>query len=119
MRVASPPAPAGGLVRFRAVTSGGLVPEEGCPMKCRGWGRIVTGVAVAVVFVMLGLGAYARWAHGAKVGRAKSDMQTIEQAVKKYYTEHGEWPPNNNLQTIAPYLECGRDGSLDPWGGRF
>jgi uncharacterized protein (TIGR03067 family) len=54
----------------------------------------------------------------AKVERAKSEMQTILRAVKKYYAEHQEWPDLNKLQTtIGPMIE--ENPTLtDPWGGQ-
>jgi len=78
-------------------------------------------VVVAILVILAGTASIAifKYLEDAKVGRAKSDMQTIESAVKKYYTEHGEWPPNNQLVVVAPYLEQGQNGLIDPWNNPY
>lgn len=87
-------------------------------MSRRDWKRIVVGVALAVALVAMGLGAYGRAEHHAKLRRAEEQMQRLESAVKKYHMEHDFWPENNNLQLVAPYLDCGE--RIDhPWGGSF
>ncbi len=50
----------------------------------------------------------------AKGVRAVADAQVITLAVKTYYLQNNRWP----VQTfdVAPFLEKGKDGLLDPWG---
>jgi general secretion pathway protein G len=78
-------------------------------------------VVVAILVILAGVASISvfRYLEDAKVGAAKTSMQTLEQAVKKYYTENGEWPPNNNLQAVAPYLDQGTQALVDPWGGQY
>ena len=45
-------------------------------------------VAILVILASAASIAYFRYLEDAKVGRAKTDMRAIEQALKKYYTEH-------------------------------
>ncbi len=46
--------------------------------------------------------------------RATLQTRVIEQAIKKYYGEHGRWP----IQTfdVAANLENGKNDLVDPWG---
>jgi hypothetical protein len=50
---------------------------------------------------------------------AKSRALVLEQAVKKYFLEHGSWPEKNNLLLVAPYLEGGQADLIDPWGEKY
>lgn len=76
-------------------------------------------VVVAILVILAGVASISifRYMEDAKVGRAKSDMKTIEGAYKKYYSEKSEWPQDISL--IAPQLEQGQAGLLDPWGNRY
>jgi hypothetical protein len=53
----------------------------------------------------------------AKVEQVRIEMRVIEQAYKKYYTEHGRWP--ENIQQITSQLESGQAGLIDPWGQMY
>ena len=39
----------------------------------------------------------------AKIARAKSDISSIESALKAYYTEYGKWPNQNGLSPDIAY----------------
>lgn len=81
--------------------------------------EVLVVVAILVVLASVASIAIFRSLEDGKVAAAKSSMQAIEQAVKKYYLEHGEWPPNNNLAAVAPLLEQGQAALVDPWGNPF
>jgi general secretion pathway protein G len=72
-------------------------------------------VVVAILVILAGVASISvfRYMEDAKVGRAKADMRTIEQAYKKFYTDYQEWP--QNISQIAPFLEQGEAGLYDPW----
>lgn len=51
-----------------------------------------------------------------RIGSLQERMKPVEWAVKRYYTEHGDWPQSDDLASVAGYLKDGHDGLLDPWG---
>jgi general secretion pathway protein G len=74
-------------------------------------------IVVAILVILAGAAsfAYFRYLEDAKVGRAKSDMRIIESALKKYYLEHDDYPQPDQIGLLAPYLEQGELGLMDPW----
>src|SRR5262245_32761815 len=102
-------------------------------MKRRDWVPIAVGVLLATAIAAIGWFAYSSAKRNAAESQARSEaeeernrieavqerMRPVEQAVKRYYTEHFEWPPNNNLVAVAPYLEQGQQGLIDPWGNPY
>lgn len=76
--------------------------------------EVLIVVAILVILASAASIAFFRYLEDAKVGRAKNDMRVIEQAYKKYYGQHGQWP--ENIQMIAPQLEQDQQGLIDPWG---
>jgi len=79
--------------------------------------EVLIVVAILVILASAASIAYFRYLEDAKVGRAKNDMRVIEQAYKKYYGEHSQWP--DNIQMIAPELEQDQAGLFDPWGQQY
>jgi general secretion pathway protein G len=75
--------------------------------------EVLIVVAILVILASAASIALFRYLEDAKVGRAKNDMRVIEQAVKTYYLQNGEWP--QQLTLIAPHLEAGQQSLLDPW----
>jgi general secretion pathway protein G len=75
-------------------------------------------VVVAILVILAGVASISifRYMEDAKVGRAKSDMRAIEGAIKTFYIQNGDWPPQDNLAAIAPLLEQGQVALVDPWG---
>lgn len=53
----------------------------------------------------------------AKELAAKNDTKAINQALKKYYAENGNWP--GKLADIADLLENGKKALIDPWGKEY
>jgi hypothetical protein len=74
---------------------------------------IAVGLALPVIGVGMGW-AFRSYEHARKVGEVRSDMKLIGAAYEKYHSEHGEWP--EKVEYIAPLLEGGRVGAMDPWG---
>lgn len=83
--------------------------------------EVLIVVAILVILASAASIALFRYLEDAKVGRAKNDMRVIEQAINKYYLEHTQWPPEgpDGLVAIAPQLQQGREGLIDPWGGQY
>lgn len=72
-------------------------------------------IVVAILVILGGAAsvAYFRYLEDAKAGRAQNDMRVIAGVYQKYYGENGHWPPQ--ITDIAPQLENGQQGLLDPW----
>src|SRR5438046_7749458 len=53
-------------------------------------------VVVAILVILAGVASISvfRYMEDAKIGRAKTDMQSIAKAYETYYTQHGTWPDN-------------------------
>jgi len=75
--------------------------------------EVLIVVAILVILASAASISLFRYLEDAKVGRAKTDMRVIEQAYKKVYAEKGDWP--QSIGEIAPQLEQGQEGLLDPW----
>jgi general secretion pathway protein G len=78
--------------------------------------EVLIVVAILVILASAASFAYFRYLEDARTGRAKSDMRIIESALKKYYLEHDTYPEPDQIAVLAPYLEQGEAGLLDPWG---
>jgi general secretion pathway protein G len=77
--------------------------------------EVLIVVAILVILASAASISLFRYLEDAKVGKAKAEMNTILGAVKKYYTEHQEYPDPSSLQTtIGPMIE-GNPQLLDPW----
>ncbi len=83
--------------------------------------EVLIVVAILVILASAASIALFRYLEDAKVGRAKTDMKTIETAIKTYYAQNGEWPPQQQggLAAVAPLIEQGQHGLIDPWGGQY
>jgi general secretion pathway protein G len=81
--------------------------------------EVLIVVAILVILASAASVSLFRYLEDAKVGKAKAEMNTILGAVKKYYTEHQQWPDPGSLPaTIGPMIE-GNPGLNDPWGGVY
>src|SRR5438067_8302609 len=79
-------------------------------------------VVVAILVILAGVASISifRYMEDAKVGRARTDMQALEKAVKTYYTQHGDWPPPDQLASaIGPLMDQGQAALVDPWGNQY
>ena len=76
-------------------------------------------VVVAILVILAGVASISifKYMEDAKVGRAKMDMKTIEQAYIKYYTEKFEWP--QDISQIYSNIDSGQAGTIDPWGNPY
>lgn len=75
-------------------------------------------IVVAILVILASAASFSlfRYLDDAKKGKAQTEMNAILTCVKKYYAEHGEWPPAGNLAaTVGPMME-GNQQLLDPWG---
>lgn len=52
-----------------------------------------------------------------KANRAEQGMRVIVGCYQKYFGEYGNWP--KQITDIAPELEDGKQGLLDPWGHQY
>jgi general secretion pathway protein G len=75
--------------------------------------EVLIVVAILVILASAASISLFRYLEDAKVGRAQNDMRVISGAYQKYYMEKQEWP--TSIAQVAPYLEQGNDGLLDPW----
>jgi general secretion pathway protein G len=81
--------------------------------------EVLIVVAILVILASAASVSLFRYLEDAKVGKAKAEMNTVLGAVKKYYTEHGDYPDPGSLPTtIGPMIE-GNPGLNDPWGGVY
>ncbi|HEV3383717.1 MAG TPA: type II secretion system protein [Gemmata sp.] len=81
--------------------------------------EVLIVVAILVILASAASISLFRYLDDAKVGKAKTEMNTILGAVKKYYTEKMEWPDSSSLvTTIGPMIE-GNQTLTDPWGGQY
>src|SRR5580704_11040622 len=81
--------------------------------------EVLIVVAILVILASAASISLFRYLEDAKVGKAKAEMMTIVGAIKKYYSERGEWPdPGSLVQTIGPMIE-GNQTLTDPWGGIY
>jgi general secretion pathway protein G len=94
------------------------------PVRCRTARRaaftlLEVLVVVAILVILAGVASISifKYLEDAKVGRAKMDMKTIEQAYMKYYSEKFEWP--QDISQIYSSLEQGQAGTIDPWGNTY
>jgi general secretion pathway protein G len=74
-------------------------------------------IVVAILVILASAASFSlfRYLEDAKVGKAKSEMQTIVSAINKYYSENGSWPPPGSLaQTIGPMID-GNPSLMSPW----
>src|SRR5262245_22426954 len=78
--------------------------------------EVLIVVAILVILASAASFAYFRYLEDAKVGRAKTDMRVIKSALEKFNMEHGTFPEQDRLGVLAPYLEQGEQGLMDPWG---
>jgi len=78
--------------------------------------EVLVVVAILVILASAASFAYFRYLEDAKVGRAKTDMRVIKSALEKFNMEHGVFPEQDRLGVLAPYLEQGEQGLIDPWG---
>ena len=78
-------------------------------------------IVVAILVILAGAASVALFQNleKAKIGRAKSDMRVIEQAINQYYLDHQEWPQPGQLQVISPNLQQGTEALKDPWGNQY
>lgn len=78
--------------------------------------EVLVVVAILVILASVASISIFRYLEDAKVGRAQADMRAIESAIKTYYTQNLEWPPEGPCTAVAPLLEQGQAGTVDPWG---
>jgi general secretion pathway protein G len=78
--------------------------------------EVLIVVAILVILASAASFAYFRYLEDARVGRAKGEMRVIKSALEKYHMENGQFPEQDQIQIIAPYLEQGSQGLIDPWG---
>jgi general secretion pathway protein G len=78
--------------------------------------EVLIVVAILVILASAASVSLFRYLEDAKVGKAKAEMNTILGAIKKYYSEQQQWPPEgaNLAQSIGPLIE-GNPQVLDPW----
>lgn len=81
--------------------------------------EVLIVVAILVILASAASFAYFRYLEDARIGRAKNEMRVIKSALEKYYTEHGDFPPQDQIQVIASSLEQGQQGLIDPWGSPY
>ena len=89
------------------------------PPASRRWGaRLGLAIVVAILVILASAAsfAYFRYLEDAKVGRAKTDMRIVKSALEKFHMEHGTFPQPDQMQVLAPYIEQGEQGLMDPWG---
>jgi general secretion pathway protein G len=81
--------------------------------------EVLIVVAILVILASAASISLFRYLEDAKVGKAKTEMNTIKSCIGKYYTEHQDWPPQGSLvQTVGPMME-GNQTLTDPWGGTY
>jgi general secretion pathway protein G len=78
--------------------------------------EVLIVVAILVILASAASFAYFRYLEDAKIGRAKADMKAIKTALDSYYIENGYFPEPDQIMVIAPKLEQGEAGLMDPWG---
>lgn len=89
-----------------------------------------TAVIIALIplalLVFFGDCATFRYLEDARIGRAKSDLTTIEDAIRKLAADEKftaeDWDRFDKpgmLARTAKYLEQGQNGLIDPWGGAY
>lgn len=83
-------------------------------------------VVVAILVVLAGAAVpiYLNYLDNAKRDRAKVDVQTLQQAVEAYKTEHGSYPQNLQALTMADnatgsFATLETKALIDPWGNQF
>jgi general secretion pathway protein G len=74
-------------------------------------------VAILVVLVGIAVPTYMNYLEKAKLKRARADVETLSNAVKMFYADHGEWPQQliQLVQVPAgkPYVKI--TALKDPW----
>lgn len=81
--------------------------------------EVLIVVAILVILASAASFAYFRYLEDARVGRAKNEMRVIKSALEKFYMENGTFPQQDGISAIAPYLEQGQQGLIDPWGNPY
>ena len=83
-------------------------------------------VVVAILVVLAGAAVpiYLNYLDNAKRDRAKVDVQTLQQAIEAYKSEHGQYP--QNLQTLTmpdqasgSFATLEQKALIDPWGNPY
>ena len=81
--------------------------------------EVLIVVAILVILASAASFAYFRYLEDARVGRAKSDMRVLKSAIEKFHMEHGVFPPPDQMGVLAPFLEQGELGLMDPWNHAY
>jgi len=78
-------------------------------------------VAILVVLVGIAVPTYMNYLEKSKLKRARADVETLSNAVKMFYADHGHWP--NQITELVevpsgkPYVK--KTALLDPWDNLY
>ena len=93
------------------------------PVENLGYGFRKSTVIVLALLVVVGIGGTACFRSDGvtRIGRAKSDVDTIDEACAAYRQNNGRFPAalKDLVSGSKPYLEGGEEAIIDPWGNPY